>query len=434
MAEFRHQQRPSAIAAFFKTAIEYRHRLDKSVRSRPVCMDAIVAARQSARTQPSLSASLPLLLALCVLASGCAGKSLVDDNPVFAAAPPRGSYENKASLASNDPKSDSAIQAVGFSTPATTELTGNTIIAEVNGNPIFVDDLVGSMRLTIEADSRITPEQRQQILQTQIKARLDSYLEQEIVLAALNKAVPADRQEIINSSLEEPFQQVLANIKADRKIQTDAELDKVLAGEGLSIDLLRESFVRIQKVQGFLSTMAETPSRIERPELVKYYQTHTDEFATDERVRWQEVVIRFDKHGGREAAEKVMADVISQLQNGADFAQLATKQSDALSAEKRGDMGWLQRGNLADKVLEARLFELQTGEMTKVYVRADQFEVYRVADHQQKHVAPLQEVQSEIEQKIRQQAQKDAREKALNELRETATVVTIFDDEEPSKQ
>ncbi len=394
-------------------------------------MDAIVAVRQPAITQRSNSACLPLLLALCVLACGCAGKSLVDDNPVFAAAPPRGSYENKASLASNEKEADSPIQAVGFSTVMTTELTGNTIVAEVNGNPIFVDDLVGSMRLTIEADPQITPELRQQILHAQVKARLDSYVEQQIVIGALNKAVPADRQEVINKSLEEPFQQVLTGIKGDRKIQTDKELNEVLAGEGLSIDLLRESFVRIQKVQGYLSTLAETPSRIERPELVKYYQEHTDEFATEERVRWQEIVIRFDKHGSREEAEKVTADVIAQLQKGADFAELATKRSDALSAEKRGDMGWLQQGSLADKVLEARLFELKTGEMTKVYVREDQFEVYRVADHQQKRVAPLAEVQGEIEQKIRQQLQKEARANALGTLRETATVVTIFDGEKP---
>lgn len=392
-----------------------------------------MAARQLATIPTTTLACLPLL-AICALACGCAGKSLVDDNPVFAAAPPRGSYENKASLATSDKDSESPILAVGFSDRAKTELTGNTIVAEVNGNPIFVDDLVGSMRLTIEADSRITPEQRQEILQTQIKGRLDSYVEQEIVIAALNKAVPADRQEIINKSLEEPFQQVLANIKTDRKLQTDKELNEALAAEGLSIDLLRESFVRIQKVQGYLSTLAETPSRIERPELVKYYQTHTDEFATEERVRWQEIVVRFDKHGGREAAEKVMAELIKELQNGADFTELATRRSDALSAEKRGEMGWLQRGSLADKVLEERLFELKKGEMTKVYVREDQFEVYRVSDHQQKRVAPLQEVQAEIEQKIRQQQQKDARDKALDELRSTATVVTIFDDQETSKQ
>lgn len=396
-------------------------------------MDAIVAVRLPVTTQPTTLACLPLLLAVCVLACGCAGKSLVDDNPVFAAAPPRGSYENKASLASNDQDTDPAIQAVGFSAPATIEYTGNTIIAEVNGNPIFVDDLVGSMRLTIEADSRITPEQRQEILNAQIQARLDSYLEQEIVIAALNKAVSADRQEVINKSLEEPFQQVLANIKADRKIETDKELNEVLAGEGLSIDLLRESFVRIQKVQGYLSTMAESPSRIERPELVQYYQDHTDEFATEERIRWQEIVVRFDKHGGRKAAEKVMAEVITELQSGADFAELATQRSDALSAEKRGEMGWLQRGSLADKGLEARLFELKKGEMTKVYVREDQFEVYRVSDHQEKRVAPLQEVQAEIEQQIRQRLQKEARDQALEELRKTATVVTIFDAKPPTK-
>lgn len=392
-------------------------------------MDAIVAI---GNTHPIRFLCLLNLLALtvCLSLAGCAGKTLVDDNPVFADAPPRGSYDNKASLATSGEKNAAAnISTVSLSKTGDVELTGNTVIAEVNGNPIFVDDLVGSMRLTLDENKQIPADERQKILKAQIRAKLDNYVEQEIVIDALNTAIPADRQEAIAESLEEPFQGVLTKIKSERKIETDAELNEVLGAEGLSIDLLRESFMRIQKVQGYLSTLAETPRKIERPEIVEYYQTHKDEFTTDERVRWQELVIRFDRHGGQESAQKVMADVVGKLQSGGDFAELATQHSDSLSAEKRGDMGWLQRGSLADKTLESRLFELKSGDLTKVFVRNDRFEVYRVVDHQMPRTAPLQEVQNDIEQKIIQQMQRGGREELLADLRSKATVVSIFDDE-----
>lgn len=379
--------------------------------------------------QISILSTLNLIaIAVCVSLSGCAGKSLVDDNPVFAAAPPRGSYSNKAQTVSNDVDTVSVITPVSQTKLLEMELTGNTIVAEVNGKPIFVDDLVGSMRLTLEDNKQITPEQRQQILLTQINGRLPSFVEQEIVLSALNKAIPPDRQEEINKSLEAPFGGVLDKIKADRAVETDTELNEILAEEGLSIAVLRESFVRMQKVQGYLSTLAETPQKIERPEIVAYYEENLDEFTSGERVRWQELVIRFDKHDGREGAEKVMADVVQKLQDGEDFAELATSYSDSLSAEKRGDMGWLTTGSLADKTLEKRLFELKPGEMTKVFVRNDRFEVYRVIDHQMPRTAPLAEVQNEIEAKIVAENQATAREDALTKLREAATVVTLFDD------
>ena len=371
-----------------------------------------------------------LLVILCAVITGCEGKSLVDDNPVFVAAPPRRSLTNKAGLATaDDNQTQSVIKSVGYERDAGQELTGNTIVAEVNGKPIFVDDLIGSIRLAVEANPEITAEQRQKILYMQTSARISNYVEQEIVLQALNQAIPEDRRKLIEDSLEEPFQEVITKIKADRKLESDKQLNDVLAEEGLSIDLLRESFVRIQKVQGYLSTIAPAPGAIERPELVAYYKDHQDEFTTSERIRCQELVVRFDRHEGHDGAEAVMAEAVKQLQEGADFAEIATRYSDALSAEKRGDMGWLERGNLADKDLEQRLFELQSGEMTKVYVRTDRFEVYRVVDHQQKRVAELKEVQNEIEQKLRQQHNQEARTATLKKLRSTASVVTIFDDD-----
>lgn len=394
-------------------------------------MDATLAPRTSHQKRWSQQLALLCLNACALLhCCGCNGKSLVDDNPVFTAAPPRKSLINKSSLETAESlESTSVIQSVSFSEDNGPRLLGNTVVAQVNGTPIFVDDLVGSMRLALDAQPEISEADRQKILKAQIQGRLDNFIEQEIVVQALNQAVPADRQEAINESLEEPFQQVLGNIKKDRGLQTDKELDAALATEGLSIDLLRESFLRIQKVQGYLSTIAAPPSSAERFELVDYYKAHQAEFTTPERVRWQEIVVRFDQHGGREGAEKVMIEIVERLQKNEDFAQLATEFSDALSAEKRGDMGWLERGGLADKDLEARLFELSGGQMTKVYVRDDRFELYRVVDHQQQQVTPFQEVQDQIEQRLKQERQKQARDEAMQELRAKATVITMFDQE-----
>lgn len=371
--------------------------------------------------------------ALVTIIGGCQGKTLVDDNPVFAAAPPRGSLSNKSSVVSNDAAEESDIRAVSLA-KSSTLLTGNSVVAEVNGSPIFVDDLIGSVRLAVESDPNIPAEQKQQIMYAQIRKRIDGYIEQEIVLQALNKAIPEDRRALIAESLEEPFQEVVSKIKADSNVETDAELNEILAEQGLSIDLLRESFVRVQKVQGYLSTLAAPPGEIDRPELVEYYQAHQDEFTNTERVRWQEITVDFSAHEGRDGAEDTMAKVVKELQGGADFADVAVKYSTALSAEKRGDMGWLERGGLADKELEKRLFELKPGQMTRVMVRNDRFDLFRVVDHQFAQTSPLKEVQQEIEQKIKQQTMQASRKAALDELRDKSSVVTIFDEDDSESE
>jgi hypothetical protein len=392
-------------------------------------MDAIVARIHSIQIRRSTSGRA-ILLVLCCAVAGCEGKSLVDDNPVFAEAPPRGSLTNKATIAvTGDQQQPSTVHTVSSAESVGQELTGNSIVATVNGNPIFLDDLIGSLRLSVEADSRITPEQRQKIYFAQVQGRLPSYIEQEIVLHHLRQAIPADRQAVIDKTLEEPFQEVISNIKKDRKVESDRELNDLLANEGLSIDLLRESFVRIQKVQGYLQTLVPAPKTIDRIEMVEYYQTHKEEFTNDERVRWQEIVVLFSRHGGQAGAEAQMAEVVKALEEKADFGEIATKYSDSLSAERRGDMGWLEVGGLADKELEQQLFSMKSDATTQVYTRDDRLEIYRVVDHQRSQTTPFNEVQTQIEKQLKQEASKIARQKALEDLRNEANVITMFDDE-----
>ena len=387
-------------------------------------MDAIVGTPDFSRHRILLNSAIFMML--LVVAAGCKGKSLIDDNPVFADAPPRGSLSNRSSLAKNEEDAASPILSVSKSAVL---LSGNSVVAEVNGTPIFVDDLIGSIRLAVESDTNIPNDQKQQIMYAQIRKRIDGYVEQEIVLQALNRAIPEDRRALIDESLEAPFQEMIAKIKVDSKVETDSELNDVLSEQGLSIDLLRESFVRVQKVQGYLSTLATPSQEIDRPELVAYYKAHQQEFTNEERVRWQEIVVDFASHGGRDGAEEVMIQVVKELQNGADFADVASKYSTALSAEKRGDMGWLDRNSLVDSKLEDELYAMKPGQMTKVHVQENRFAVYRVVDHQFAKTSPFQEVQQAIEQKIKQQRQQDARKKVLDDLRSKATVVTMFDDE-----
>lgn len=387
-------------------------------------MEAAVETLSDKFKRIRLGLAATVLVAVC----GCTGKSLVDANPVIADTPPRRALENKATntTVAEDGKS-TPIQAVSHTSAPV--LTGNSIVAEVNGSPIFVDDLVGSIRLTIEEDSSLTDEQRQQILEVQIKGRLDSYIEQEVVLQALRRKIPAEHQEKIRESLQEPFKEVLQKIRTDNNATTDQELNAVLAQQGMSIDLLRESFMRIQMVQGYLQSVSEVSDIVDRIEMVQYYDQHKEEFTSEERVRWQEIVIDFAASGGRDKAEQRMAQVITDLQAGTEFADVARKYSDALSAEKSGDMGWLRRGTLADREVEQTLFDLPEKQTTRVFVQDDRLEVFRVVRHEQEATAAFHEVQGQIEEKIKEQRRVAARRDALDKLMAAATVTTIYDNE-----
>lgn len=89
-------------------------------------------------------------------------------------------------------------------------------------------------------------------------------------------------------------------------------------------------------------------------------------------------------------------------------------------------------GSLADKELEAMLFEMSAGDMTSVQVREDRFEVYKVIDHRHPKTVEFQAVQKEIEAKKLEELREAAQKQVLDDLRAKGIIVTIFDGDKPS--
>ena len=379
--------------------------------------------------------SVCAVILLLLVLTGCAGKSIKEDNPVFAAAPPRRSLSNNTAGLS-EPRfamSDdgSAIRRVSHGTETPEPLTGTTVVCEVNGNPIFVDDLLGGMRQMLETDPRLTDADRDRLLRSQIAKRLPHYVEQEIVLDALRKKVPEEQRNAISDSLEPEFQRVISSIMTDRNLQSEEQLAEALAGEGMTIDLLRQAFQRVQLVNGFLHTLAESPSSVEREDMLTFYREHKDDYTTGARIRVSEISVSFDENDGRAGAEKQMARVVLQIQKGADFSKLATAMSDSLTSERGGDMGWIQRGTLTDADLESELFEMPAGTTTRVITRSNRFEVYRVTEREEARTQAFTEVQGDIEAILIREQNEAARKLAFEKLKERSTVVSMLEGIDP---
>lgn len=324
-------------------------------------------------------------------------------------------------------ESGTKVDPAGFSKLEKGTLSGSSVIAEVNGKPVFVDDVLGGGRKIIENDSRLGDRERQIVIEMALRKRMPKYIEDELVMQALEKKIPKDKREIIKESLEPKFLEFIEQIKKDNKFTTDEELEQKLAAEGSTIKSLRELFMRSQMVDGYVFSLCKVPETIDREELLQYYEDHISDYTPEEKVRYAEIAIRFAEHGGEEGAKKAMTNVVNQLLSNKDFGDVAQAMSDALSAEKRGDKGWIKRGELSDKSLEEMLFDLPVGQMTKVIVRAERFEVYKVIDHRRPEQIPFQTVQKEIEKKLMSQKRIEASETVRRDFVEKGNVITIFD-------
>jgi parvulin-like peptidyl-prolyl isomerase len=360
--------------------------------------------------------------------SGCSGRSVKEENPVFAPPPPRRALVNASAdaeeqrLAGMLQTAEGQIHSAGTSEISTGPLTGTSIVALVNGRPVFLDDVMRDFRFVVETNAQIPESQRQRILENELRKRLPKYVDDELVMQAVRLKIPESRQQEVRETLEPRFQELLEKMREGQKKNSREELVEWLASQGSSVDDLRSSFVRIQLVEGYITSNAQVPEKISREELLRYYEEHIGDYTPPEQLRFSKIVVRFEKHGGPAGAEARMSEVLAGLSAGREFGELAAEYSDALNAEKRGDMGWVRRGTLTAD-LEELLFSMQAGMVSDVKSYGDRLELFYVADHSLPQTVPFADVQKEIEEQLLNQKREQAREAVREELRASGTVV-----------
>jgi peptidyl-prolyl cis-trans isomerase SurA len=121
------------------------------------------------------------------------------------------------------------------------------------------------------------------------------------------------------------------------------------------------------------------------------------------------------------AAEAKANDLLKQLRAGADFADIAKKNSDGPSASDGGALGLFERGKLA-KQIEDQTFALKTGEITDVLRVKQGYAILKVDEHEMAGVPPLKDAEPKIQDALYYQKLQPALRAYLTKLREEAYI------------
>jgi peptidyl-prolyl cis-trans isomerase SurA len=121
------------------------------------------------------------------------------------------------------------------------------------------------------------------------------------------------------------------------------------------------------------------------------------------------------------AAETKAKDILKQLREGANFEDIAKKNSDGPSAADGGALGTFERGKLA-KELEDRTFAMKTGEITDVIHTKQGYAILRVDDHQMAGIPPMKDALPRIQDALYYQKLQPALRTYLTKLREEAYI------------
>ena len=274
--------------------------------------------------------------------------------------------------------------------------------------------------------------------------------EKDVLRDLIDQQLLLDKGKDLGISGDTELIKQLDQMRKDMKLASLEDLEKEAEKQGVSWEDFKQTQknriitqkVIGQEVGGHLALSTE--------EVQKFYDEHKEEMQHAEFIRLSEILItpkaaaptpdpnaanpgtsgqtplddaakQANDAAALSAAETKAKDVLKQLRDGANFEEIAKKNSDGPSAADGGALGTFERGKLA-KELEDQTFAMKTGEITDVIRVKQGYAILRVDDHEMAGVPPLKDALPHIQDALYYQKLQPALRAYLTKLREEAYI------------
>jgi parvulin-like peptidyl-prolyl isomerase len=286
------------------------------------------------------------------------------------------------------------------------------IIAVVNDDIITLTDFkIAESRLRFMLSQRYRGEELEEKFE-KARANLLDQLISEILL--LQEAKKKDL------NVEEEVKLFIENFKKENNIDSDDELRKEMAREGINFDAWRKEIEKQFLQQKIIMLEVDYKISLTDTELVNYYKQHKEEFTQPAEVRLKGIYLSKDNKNNQEL-KKISQEILKKLNQGVDFSILASQYSEGPEREKNGELGFFKKGEL-NKLFEDVVFKLNPGEVTPWLKTEQGWYLFKVVEKKEAKISPFEEVKEKIREKIFMQKKQEKIKEFLTKLRENSYI------------
>jgi parvulin-like peptidyl-prolyl isomerase len=179
----------------------------------------------------------------------------------------------------------------------------------------------------------------------------------------------------------------------------------------------------------YVGSKVHTKYQPSRLEMIAFYEEHKEEFKSIGKVRWDQLVVSFEAHNGKEGAKKQIDKVVKDLLAGADFRATVKKYGDGPRVVKGGVWEWTERGALQAKEVEDEIFSLPIGDMSGVIETKNSYQIVQVLERTEDAYTPFEQLQEKIKEQMISKVYSDKAAELLKTVRKSAIIVTCFDED-----
>lgn len=280
-----------------------------------------------------------------------------------------------------------------------------------------------------------------EITRAKVRAQVDHMINQR----GLNSGgitQPAVYQQLQQEVAERLITQELLWQEAKRRgiIASDADVDEQLekmksgfeteqafgfqieAG-GFTEKTYREDIRQQRSVQQMISGELAREVSVSDAEIETFYEANIGQMAMPEAIRARHILVKpaSDDAAALEDARARIAAIQKELQDGADFATLASARSEAPSAPRGGDLDFFGRGQMVPAFEEAA-FALQPGEISDVVQTEFGFHIIKLEERRAARTVSVAEASERISAYLTQSKLQSAVESLVDELHANAEI------------
>lgn len=222
----------------------------------------------------------------------------------------------------------------------------------------------------------------------------------------------------------------LDEMRKQMKLDTMEDLEKAATAQGVSFEDFKQNMRTEIITQQVIQREVGSRVNISKEEEQKFYDEHKADLAHPEEVKLSEILISTEQAGNGQqkddqqkiaAAQAKADDLLKQIKAGANFEDIAKKESQGPSASQGGDLGYFERGKLA-KQLEDVTFAMKKGDISDVIRTKQGFVILKVTDHQTAGVPSFSEVENKLQEAVYMTKLQPALREYLKKLREEAFI------------
>jgi peptidyl-prolyl cis-trans isomerase C len=288
----------------------------------------------------------------------------------------------------------------------------NDIAVSVDGNVLKKSTIENDIKEKLNTFKDKIPDDKV----AEVRANMKKQMVEEFIMRTLMAGEVAKRKvEATENEFKMATDQITAHLPPDKKLDVFLKENKIS----------KDDIILGIKVKKLILQDLGKKAKPSPKEISKFYNENKDKFIMPENVRVRHILVTLaegdDEKVKAEKKEKIEG-LRKQLLGGADFAEVAKKNSDCPSKENGGDLGLIKKGQTV-KPFEDAAFSQEKNVIGPVVTTEYGYHVIQVLEKNPSKTVSLEEVKSKIAAFLEQKKQSEAFSALLKKLRDKAKIV-----------